>query len=57
MVRKTLTELATLSVAVLVVSACRAGDAPVSYPAANLAADSYEPGPGWRLVWSDEFEG
>ena len=57
MVRKTLTGLATLSVAVLVVSACRAGDAPVSYPAGNLAADSYEPGPGWRLVWSDEFEG
>ncbi|MDX1571006.1 MAG: glycoside hydrolase family 16 protein [Xanthomonadales bacterium] len=30
---------------------------PVRYPAANLHDDRYEPGPGWRLVWSDEFEG
>ena len=22
----------------------------------NLSDDSYEPGPGWTLVWSDEFD-
>jgi beta-glucanase (GH16 family) len=27
------------------------------YPAANLAQDNYQPGEGWRLVWSDEFDG
>ena len=27
------------------------------YPAANLSADNYDPGPGWSLVWSDEFDG
>ncbi len=27
------------------------------YPAANLDDDTYEPGPEWTLVWSDEFEG
>ena len=32
-----------------------AGD--VQYPAANLLDDTYEPGPGWTLVWSDEFDG
>ncbi len=31
--------------------------APAQYPAANLEDDSYEPGPEWSLVWSDEFEG
>jgi beta-glucanase (GH16 family) len=29
----------------------------VVYPAANLNADSYSPGEGWNLAWSDEFEG
>ena len=29
----------------------------VQYPAANLEDDSYQPGAGWELVWSDEFEG
>jgi beta-glucanase (GH16 family) len=29
----------------------------VHYPAANLLDDTYEPGPGWTLVWSDEFDG
>jgi len=31
--------------------------APVLYPAANLAQDSYRPPPGWKLSWSDEFDG
>ncbi len=26
------------------------------YPAMNLSDDSYDPGPGWALVWSDEFD-
>ena len=29
----------------------------VRYPADNLGEDTYRPGPGWTLVWSDEFEG
>lgn len=29
----------------------------VQYPAANLHDDSYSAGPGWTLVWSDEFDG
>jgi beta-glucanase (GH16 family) len=29
----------------------------VQYPAANLRNDTYQPGPGWQLVWSDEFDG
>ena len=29
----------------------------VQYPAANLAQDNYQPGEGWQLVWSDEFDG
>ena len=46
----------------LVASACNAGGAtqeesPVRYPAANLQDDNYQPGPGWQLVWADEFEG
>ncbi|NCF23591.1 MAG: family 16 glycosylhydrolase [Gammaproteobacteria bacterium] len=32
-------------------------DPPVQYPAANLEEDTYQPGPNWQLVWSDEFEG
>lgn len=32
-------------------------EAPVRYPAMNLAQDSYRPPPGWKLVWSDEFDG
>jgi beta-glucanase (GH16 family) len=31
-------------------------DAPVQYPAANLHEDTFEPGPGWELVWADEFQ-
>ena len=27
------------------------------YPAANLSDDNYDPGSGWSLVWSDEFDG
>ena len=30
---------------------------PPQYPAANLGADTYEPGAGWELAWSDEFDG
>ncbi len=46
----------------LVMSVCDAGpapqkDAPVQYPAANLKSDTYHPGPGWQLVWADEFQG
>ncbi len=26
------------------------------YPAANLAEDTYRPGPEWELVWADEFD-
>jgi len=28
-----------------------------TYPAANLRDDTWEPGPGWTLAWSDEFDG
>lgn len=31
-------------------------DVLAQYPAMNLDDDSYEPGPEWTLVWSDEFE-
>jgi beta-glucanase (GH16 family) len=27
------------------------------YPASNLKIDTYNPGEGWTLAWSDEFEG
>lgn len=30
---------------------------PVTYPAENLDEDTFDPGPGWRLAWADEFEG
>jgi beta-glucanase (GH16 family) len=30
---------------------------PTQYPAANLDNDTYEPGEGWGLTWSDEFSG
>lgn len=30
--------------------------APVVYPATNRKPDTYTPGEGWRLVWSDEFD-
>jgi beta-glucanase (GH16 family) len=33
-----------------------AGNDSPQYPAANLADDSYDPGPGWVLAWSDEFD-
>lgn len=29
----------------------------VQYPASNLKDDTYQPGTGWELAWSDEFEG
>lgn len=32
-------------------------EAPAQYPAMNLDDDSYQPGPEWMLVWSDEFDG
>lgn len=44
----------------LAVSDSQAGPSPaadVQYPAANLLDDAYQPGPGWTLVWSDEFDG
>lgn len=31
--------------------------APVVYPASNLKPDTYSPGEGWKLAWSDEFDG
>lgn len=30
--------------------------AAVAYPASNLKRDTYTPGEGWKLAWSDEFE-
>jgi beta-glucanase (GH16 family) len=60
--RRSGTRLATLSLLACCVSACYGTQTPsrdsaVIYPAANLADDTYEPGPGWQLAWSDEFEG
>jgi beta-glucanase (GH16 family) len=45
-----------------VLAACEAATGPlpaadVQYPAANLHQDTYDPGPGWTLAWSDEFDG
>ena len=59
--RTFVTGLATALLMPLLISACRAGtppaaEAPVQYPAANLQNDTYQPGPGWQLVWADEFE-
>lgn len=31
--------------------------ADVRYPAVNLHQDTYRPGAGWTLAWSDEFDG
>lgn len=31
--------------------------AAVVYPASNLKPDTYTPGEGWKLAWSDEFDG
>ena len=31
--------------------------AAVVYPASNLKPDTYSPGEGWKLAWSDEFDG
>ncbi len=44
------------------VAACQSpsaisGGSGVQYPAANLAEDTYHPGPDWQLVWADEFKG
>jgi beta-glucanase (GH16 family) len=55
----------TLFAAILVatvLAACEAATGPlpaadVQYPAANLHQDTYDPGPGWTLAWSDEFDG
>jgi len=33
------------------------GEAEVVYPASNLKSDAYTPGKGWKLSWSDEFDG
>ena len=30
---------------------------PAHYPAPNLGNDTYDPGDGWELTWSDEFSG
>ncbi len=62
MIRNHQTGLAALSCAAVILSACGAdvvppAEAPVRYPAANLYDDAYDPGPGWRLAWADEFEG
>jgi beta-glucanase (GH16 family) len=43
-------------------SSCAGSQAPQedrrpTYPASNLLDDTYQPGPGWTLVWSDEFDG
>lgn len=38
-------------------SGLRADNDSPQYPAANLADDSYDPGPKWVLAWSDEFDG
>lgn len=43
------------SISLIALSACSPG--PEHQPASNLADDSYAPGPGWSLVWSDEFDG
>jgi hypothetical protein len=49
------TVIATALLLPFLVSARDAGAAPVQYPAANLEDDTYQPGPGWQLVWADEF--
>ncbi|HSR88296.1 MAG TPA: hypothetical protein VLL07_05040, partial [Pontiella sp.] len=33
------------------------GAAAVAYPASNHRPDTYAPGEGWKLAWSDEFDG
>ena len=57
MISRTNLNLVFLSLLLLFALPCVAGGEPVRYPAANIADDSYEPGPGWQLVWSDEFAG
>ena len=61
MTGKSFTRLASALLLPLLVSACGAASpppdaAPVQYPATNLDNDTYQPGPGWQLVWADEFE-
>ena len=61
MIRKPASGCAFLLLLVLI-SACGAEVSaqdvtPAQYPAANLESDTYHPGPGWQLVWADEFEG
>lgn len=54
--------LSVLAAAWLALTGCAAApmnastEAP-SYPAANLEDDTYVPPPGFRLAWSDEFDG
>ena len=60
--RITATLFASALLLPLLVSACGATPpppdaAPVRYPAANFDNDTYQPGPGWQLVWEDEFDG
>ena len=57
-----MTRLTLLLPVGILLAACAPGasppeEAPAQYPAANLADDSYDPGPGWTLAWSDEFDG
>jgi beta-glucanase (GH16 family) len=61
MIRITPSILASPSLLLLSIADCEAGatpagELPVQYPAANLENDTYRPGPGWQLVWSDEFQ-
>ncbi len=61
MIRITPSILASPSLLLLSIADCDAGatpagELPVQYPAANLENDTYRPGPGWQLVWSDEFQ-
>jgi beta-glucanase (GH16 family) len=61
MIRMSPSRLAPAITLLFVMSACETGttsqrDAPLPYPAANLQQDTYQPGPGWQLVWADEFQ-
>ena len=55
------TRLAAFLMLCLALSGCAvapsgAGSNAPRYPAANLDDDTYDPGPGWTLAWSDEFD-
>jgi beta-glucanase (GH16 family) len=54
--------LPSLALVLIALSGCQAttvADAQrdVVYPAPNRSDDRYDPGPGWTLAWSDEFDG